>query len=142
MAQGLMRHLLQRAGVSAVMVESAGIFAMDGMNPTRETLRVLQDAGVDSSSHRARALTLEMIHGADVVFAMEPFQMDEIVRRAPSAKDKVHLLKAYGLPPGDVQGPPGIPDPIGKPLEVYEVCFAEIREAIERIAKSLGVHTT
>ena len=142
MAEGLMRHLLQRAGVNTVTVESAGIFAMEGMNPTRETLRVLQDAGIDGSSHRARALTLEMIHGADVVFAMEPFQMDEIIRRAPSAKDKVHLLKPYGLPPEDLPASPGIPDPIGKPLEVYEVCFVEIREAVERIAKSLGVHTT
>ena len=55
------------------------------------------------------------------------------------AAGKAHLLMPYGLQPGELLGPPGIPDPIGKPLEVYEVCFAEIREAVARVAKSLGV---
>jgi protein-tyrosine-phosphatase len=141
MAEQLMRHLLQRAGVNAVTVESAGIFAVEGMSPTRETLRVLQEAGIDGSAHRSRGLTLEMLYAADAVFAMEPLQLEEILRRAPSVKEKVQLLKPYGLPPEQVSGPAGIPDPISKPLEVYEVCFAEIREAIERLAKSLGVHT-
>ena len=94
---------------------------------------------MDCSAHRARGLTAQMIEEADLVFAMEPFQLEEILRRAPSARNKTHLLKPYGL--AAVEGPPGIPDPIGKPLEVYEVCFAEIREAIERVARSLGVHT-
>ena len=30
---------------------------------------------------------------------------------------------------------PEIPDPIGKPLEVYETCLATIREAVERVVK-------
>ena len=58
-----------------------------------------------------------------------------------SPKEKVHLLKSYGLAPHEVTGQPSVPDPIGKPLEVYEVCFAEIREAVERLAKSLGVRS-
>jgi protein-tyrosine-phosphatase len=139
MAEGLMRHLLQRAGLDAVGVESAGVFAMEGMPPTRETMRVLQAAGVDAGGHRARTLTLPMIDAADLIFAMEQFQAEEIVRRAPGARDKVHLLKPYGLPRPDAEGNPNIPDPIGKPLEVYEVCYGEIAAAVERVAKSLGV---
>lgn len=141
MAEGLLTQRLRQAGVEGVAVESAGVFAIDGMGPTRETQRVLLDAGVDCSGHRARALTSEMGRAADLVFVMEPFQAEEVVRREPAAAGKVHLLKPYGRSPGEAVGPPGIPDPIGKPLEVYEVCFAEIREAIERVAKSLGVHT-
>jgi protein-tyrosine-phosphatase len=70
---------------------------------------------------------------------MEPFQVEEILRRAPSGRGKIHLLKPYGLMSGSALGQVGIPDPIGKPLEVYEVCFAEIREAVQRVAKSFGV---
>ena len=141
MAEGLMRHLLRQAGVEAVAVESAGVFAIEGMSPTRETQRVLQEAAVDCAGHRARVLTLDMAGSADLILVMEQFQMDEVVQRSPSARGKVHLLKTYVLPPGESVSQPNIPDPIGKPLEVYEVCFAEIREAVERIARSFGVHT-
>ena len=141
MAERLMRHVLRRAGIETVTVESAGVFAMTGMQPTSETLRVLREIGVDGSDHRARLLTSEMAHEADLIFVMEQFQADEVLQRVPSAKGKVHLLKAYGLSSTDVEQNPNIPDPIGKPMEVYEVCFTEIREAVERIARSLGVHT-
>ena len=134
-----MRHLLQRAGTDSVSVESAGVFAINGMGATRETQRVLLDAGIDAAGHRARTLTLPMIQEADLILVMEPFHAEEVFQRAPGAKSKVHLLKPYGLAPNEVVGHPNIPDPIGKPLEVYEVCFAEIREAVERVAKSLGV---
>ncbi len=141
MAEGLLKQLLARAGIEAVQVESAGVFAIDGMGATRETQRVLQDIGVDCAGHRARVLTAEMVRAADLVLVMEPFQAEEVIRREPPAAGKVHLLRPFGRSPGEVEGPPGIPDPIGKPLEVYEVCFAEIREAVEHVAKSLGVHT-
>ena len=141
MAERLMRHVLQRAGIGAVTVESAGVFAMTGMQPTSETLRVLREIGIDGADHRARLLTPEMAQAADLVFVMEQFHLDEVLRRIPSAKDKIYLLKTYGLSLVEVEQNPSIPDPIGKPMEVYEVCFAEIREAVERIARSLGVHT-
>ena len=138
MATGLMQQLLQRAGMDTVQVESAGIFAVEGMGPTRETNRTLQEVGIDCSSHRAHALTVEMAEAADLIFVMEQFQAEEVARRIPKAAGKVHLLKPYGLPPVEVAVNPNIPDPIGKPLEVYEVCFADIQTAIQRVAKSLG----
>jgi len=139
MAQELMRHLLRRAGVEGVQVESAGVFAVQGMAPTRETQRVLQDAGIPCSDHHARLVTAEMLRDADLILAMEPFQLDEVLRRHALAQGKTHLLKTYLAPSGKTPQPAAIPDPIGKPLEVYEVCFADIREAVERLAKSLGV---
>ena len=133
-----MQQILKRSGLETIQVESAGVFAIDGMGPTRETQRVLQDIGVDCSTHRARTLTPNIIQAADLIFVMEQFQGEEVLRRAPSAKGKVHLLKPFGLSHSETIQHPNIPDPIGKPLEVYEVCFAEIREAVERVAKSLG----
>lgn len=139
MAEGIMEHALRRAGLETPSVESAGIFAVEGMGATRETLKVLQEIGVDRVRHRARTVTAEMADAADLLLVMEHFQGEELLRRFPSAKGKVHLLKLYALPQGSAIGNPNIPDPIGKPLEVYEVCFAEIREAVERVAKSVGV---
>ncbi|MDP3723521.1 MAG: low molecular weight protein arginine phosphatase [Candidatus Omnitrophota bacterium] len=143
MAQYLLQHLLQRAGLHAMTVESAGVFAIDGMTPTRETQRVLQDAGIACAGHRARTLTSEMAEAADLILVMEPFHAEEILQRVPGAKGKVHLLRSYGLPGAEeAVAAEGISDPIGKPLEVYEVCFAQIREAVERVAKSLGACPT
>ena len=139
MAQGILRQMLEQAGLSSVQVESAGVFAIDGMTATRETQRVLQAVGVDCSAHRARTVMPSMVEEADLVLAMEQFQLEEILRRVPSAKEKVHLLKAYGAASGEATVNPNIPDPIGKPLEVYEVCFADIKEAVERVAKTMGL---
>ena len=139
MAQGIMRQLLDQAGLASVQVDSAGVFAIDGMSSTRETQRVLQTIGVDCTDHRARTLTAPMVQEADLVLAMEQFQVEEILRRAPAAKEKVHLLKTYGAAAGENSEHPNIPDPIGKPLEVYEVCFAEIKDAVERVAKTVGL---
>lgn len=137
MAQWLFQYLLQQAGRTDVAVESAGVFAIDGMTPTRETQRVLIELGIDCSAHRARNLTAPMTEAADLVFVMEHFQLEEILHRVPRASGKVHLLKTYLAPPGEPATNPNIPDPIGKPLEVYEVCFADIREAVERLVTSL-----
>ena len=139
MAQGLMQVALRRAGIEAISVESAGVFAVSGLGASRETLRVLQEVGIDASGHRARLFTPEMAQETDLLLVMESFQLEEVLRRAPDAKGKAHLLKTYGVPEGETVPQPNIPDPIGKPLEVYEVCFAEIRDAVERVARSLGV---
>ena len=139
MAQGILRQMLEQAGLTSVQVESAGVFAVDGMASTRETQRVLQAVGVDCAAHRARSVTPQMVQEADLVLVMEQFQLEEILRRAPSAKEKVHLLKTYGASSAEADDHPNIPDPIGKPLEVYEVCFAEIKETVERVAKTVGL---
>jgi protein-tyrosine phosphatase len=141
MAEGLLQRALQLAGISTVTVESAGTFPVEGMSPTRETQRVLQEVGIDCSAHLARTLTMEMVQMSDLILVMEQGHAEEILRRYPSAKGKVSLLKPYGLSQPELEANPNIPDPIGKPLEVYEVCFASIREAVERVAKSRGIYS-
>ena len=140
MAEAITRDLLRQASIDGVEVSSAGVFAVEGMSATRETLRVLQDVGVDCSAHRARTLRAGMLEEADLIFAMERIHAEEILRLAPEARRKLHLLRPYGLAAQEAAaGAQDIPDPIGKPLEVYEVCFAEIRAAVERVVRSLQV---
>ena len=139
MAQEYLRHKVKRAAAESVQAESAGVFAIQGMAPTLETVRVLQEAGIICSDHQARLLTAEMIREADLIFTMEAYHTEEVLRREPSASDKVFLLKPYNCAPGEAPPMPNIADPIGKPMEVYEVCFKQICEAVDRIAKSLGV---
>jgi protein-tyrosine-phosphatase len=134
MAQALMRDVLRRLGVEGVEVESAGVFAIDGLPATQETAKALQALGLDCSHHRSRLVTGEMVDQADEVFVMERFHEEELLRRFPHARRKVHLLARYGLSSNAQEGYADIADPIGKPLEVYEVCCGRIREAVERAA--------
>ena len=121
-----------------VEVSSAGVFAMDGMSASRETARLLTQEGIDVSGHMARSLTPEMVRQADLLFVMELFQQEEVLRRVPGAQGKVHLLRAFGRPAGWASGGlTDIPDPIGKPAEGYEACLATIREDVERVAQHL-----
>ncbi len=145
MAQGLLQHRLKQLEHrlrEPVEVASAGVFAIDGMSPSRETLRLLQQEGMDLSAHMARNLSNEMVREASLVFVMETFQREEIIRRVPDAKDKVHLLKTFGVAVLEPEDDPNIPDPIGKPKEIYEVCFTLIKQSVERVALSLVVDST
>ena len=141
MAQGLLQQQLKPLAHrlrQPVEVDSAGVSAFDGMSPSREALTLLQRAGIDLSGHMAKSLTDEMIRRADLIFVMEPFHVDEVVRRAPDAKAKTHLLRRYGVPAHDAAAvEAGIADPIGRSMDVYERCFAVIREAVGRVANSL-----
>ena len=139
MAEWLLRDVLHKAGLTDIQVASAGVHAMHGMGPSRDTVRVLQTAGINPSTHRARLITPTMAQEADLILVMEQFQGEEILKRVPKAQGKVHLLKLFNLPPEAQVLDATIPDPIGKPYEVYEVCFADIRAAIERVARYLGV---
>ncbi len=145
MAQGLLQHRLKQLEHrlrEPVEVASAGVFAIDGMSPSRETLRLLQQEGMDLSAHMARNLSNEMVREASLVFVMETFQREEIIRRVPDAKDKVHLLKLFGAAAPAPEDDPNIPDPIGKPKEIYEVCFTLIKQSVERVARSLVADST
>ena len=139
MAQRLLQRRLQQGGLDAVTVSSAGVFAIEGMAATPQTQRVLQGVGLDATGHVAHVVTPEMVQEADLIFAMEELHQRELLQRFPGAKDKVHLLKPYGVPRDQQDENPNIPDPIGKPMEVYEVCFGLIREAVARVAQALGI---
>ena len=140
MAQGLLQHRLKQLQHhlhEPVEVASAGVFAIEGMSASRDTVAVLTPVGIDVSGHMARMLTNDMIREADHIFVMEPTHFEEVVQRVPEAMPKTHLLRTYEVAPGLADAEVAIPDPIGKPREVYEACLAMIQEAIERIAKRL-----
>ena len=140
MAQGLLQKELQQQEHrlrEPVDVMSAGVFAIEGLPASKETLLLLQQEGVDYSGHMSRHLSDNMIRQAAAIFVMEQLHLEEILRRVPEAKAKTHLLKTFGRPPVSAEENPNIADPIGKPLEIYEICFATVKEAVARVANDV-----
>jgi len=138
MAQGLLQKRLQELSArlrEPIEVKSAGVFAIEGMPASRETQRLLAQIGMDYAGHMARHLSETMIRQTDLIFVMEHMHREEILKRVPLAKGKVYLLKTFGLSNVNPNESPNIPDPIGKPAEVYEVCFLTIKECVERVAE-------
>lgn len=135
MAEGLLKQVLDQRGLTHVQVLSAGTNALNGIPPTLETVQVMKARGVDVSRHVGQQLTSELVRHADAIFCMEQFHRDLIEGTDEEARGKIFLLKEFNAarPPHD----PDIPDPIGRPVEVYEGCLEAIREGVERVVQWL-----
>lgn len=116
--RGLEESDLETAGMT---VRSAGIFASDGAPANPEAVAAMQKVGVDISRHRARPLTPEMVHEADVVYCMTDAHRAGVLGLCPTAADKVHLLDDTG----------GIEDPIGAGATTYQRTAEMIRRRLE-----------
>lgn len=89
MAEGMLRAALIKAGKMDRSVSSAGLGALVGHQADPIASQLMTDRGLDISDHRARQLTDDMIHKADLVLVMETWQKTAIETRTPSAKGKV-----------------------------------------------------
>lgn len=128
----MFKHLT-KGREAAYLVSSAGISAMDGFFATDETVRVMRDEGVDVSNHRSKRLTVPMILTADEIFVMESFHRDWIVRNAPEAEGRVHMMTEY-LDSGNERG---IPDPIRMPDSFYKNTLNIITACVKKIIEKL-----
>ncbi|MBN1863549.1 MAG: hypothetical protein JW808_01475, partial [Victivallales bacterium] len=70
MAEGYLRHLLEKGGRGDITVSSAGTSTADGMPPSRHSVEALKEHGIDISGHRSTGLTVELLKRSDMVVAM------------------------------------------------------------------------
>jgi protein-tyrosine phosphatase len=95
----------------------------------------MKKEGVDVSSYKSRCLTGELIKKSGLILVMASNHMDDIIKRAPDAAGKVHLLKQYGLKTDEETCEDlDILDPIGKPMSYYKQVLDTIKKETKRIA--------
>jgi len=135
MAEGLLRHLLKQKGHNDVQVMSAGVSAIPGSGATLETVEVMQAEGIDVSGHMGQPASPDLVRHADVIFCMEDFHRELILSQVPEVEPKIHLLRTFKAERPVLDA--NIPDPIGRPKEVYESCLMTIKESIQRIVRWL-----
>ncbi len=110
---------LEKKGISVL---SAGSFALQGSRATPQAVEALRGLGADLSQHRSRPLTVELIHQADMIFAMSRNHAQAVTALVPSAREKVDTLD----PMGDID------DPIGGDTALYQDLAGQLEALIEK----------
>ena len=134
MAEGLLRHRLEAAGVFSVNVTSMGVRGLDQSPATLEARQVCEENGFDISAHRSRSIVAEEIQDADLVLCMEPVHVKFLHTYFPWHKDQIVLLAAW---PGKPNRKSVVIDPMGKPIDFYRQVFQVIAGHLDRVMDHL-----
>ncbi len=130
MAEGIAKHFIEQSGLNDWKVSSAGVFGMDGMDISYESVKALQNRGIEFHS-ASRALTPEMIEGATHVFCMTESHKQSVLHLVPDATG-VELLDNDGA----------IADPIGQSQDVYDAVAERMFELIKDRINAINEETS
>ena len=125
-----------------VEIASSGLYAANGEPATELAKEVMNEAGIDISSHRSTRFTKAMFEKADLVLTMATTHLETIYKQWPIlAQKRVFLLKAFirnisvseSLTHNHSSiAELNIKDPFGGTKSDYEVCFNTIKEELEK----------
>jgi L-threonylcarbamoyladenylate synthase len=134
MAEYLLRKKMQDRRRHDIEVVSCGTFDFFGMGASRETQRLIQEMGMDASTHHAQKVDPEFLKRTDLILVMERRHKQEIIRQFPEVEARVHLLGDF-VKLGWQE--PEVDDPIGRSEEFYGQVFKKISKAVERLGEML-----
>ncbi|UCC45680.1 MAG: low molecular weight protein arginine phosphatase [Candidatus Zixiibacteriota bacterium] len=125
MAEAALRVLLDKQRPGQFEVISSGIAAADGFPATMYATEASKVWDCDLSDHRSQQLSRDLIKRSDLILAMSPEHLNEVLRHDPKAADKTFLFKSF---PDSSRDGEEVEDPIGQSLEKYNETFLEIGE--------------
>ena len=106
---------------------SAGIAATDGRSPSKNTIEVCKNHGLDVSKHKATSIKSSNIEEMDLILTLETSHRNTLRKRYPDLE--IYTIKEFN----DVDYIYDIDDPFMYDIEVYEATFNEIKESLEKI---------
>ena len=125
LAEGLFKKYLQENKITDIEVSSAGVGAFPGDAVSINSILVAGSRGVDISDHRARNVNPEHLITTDLFFCMSESHKAVLSRHCDESK--IIVLN--------------VPDPFGRPIEVYEECAKQLEskfpEILERIQNTI-----
>ena len=162
MAEALLRHHLALVGLPAT-VASMGTLGWNSSGPTDHTLTALSERGVILESHISRRMNAGLLAPASLVIAMTNDHMDGVRNHhAPSlhrtfvlgqlvrlgerhgargsesidewvaSVDALRIRRRRALPNEEIR------DPLGEPLEAYQLLAAQLDDLTARLARLLA----
>ncbi|MFT5124819.1 MAG: glycine hydroxymethyltransferase [Verrucomicrobiales bacterium] len=131
MAEALMKHRL--GDQDAWEISSAGISTYDGLPPTPEAVKALEERQVKPIFTGSTLLTRQLVDAVDLVVVMTAGHREMIVHSVPEAMAKVRLLTSFGTG-GEARD---VSDPVGGPMDVYRRTRDEIDSALADLILTL-----
>ncbi len=124
MAEALLRQRLEPAG--GWQIESAGTWGLDGHPASSHAIQVMDERGLDITSHSSRTVDYDIIAGADLVLAMTRNHVEALRAEFPDQAARV----VYLLSEMKDQRRYDIEDPYGGSLDEYRACADELDELV------------
>ena len=131
MAQGILKEKAKENGLD-IVVKSAGIYALDGQNASKNAVKSLALDDIDISSHRANIIHRDLVEEADLILTMGNSHREVLISKYDFIENKTYTLKkfAYGIDE-DVR------DPFGGDINVYNNTKEELKKALDEVVKKL-----
>jgi len=127
MAKVYLSNLCQTRRLTDVVVESAGTRTSSGWSATDNAVKVMEQQGIDLSSHESSLLCGSLIDGADMIIGMTHRHANRVLEIRQEADSKTCTLLSLVNCDGDV------PDPYGGDLKVYQNCFNLMKPALDEL---------
>lgn len=125
MAEGLLRQALP-----GVQTSSAGLAAMLGHGADPNAVRVMADAGIDITAHRARMLTDAVARDADLILVMDDKQKQRVAKEYPYTRGRVFRLAESAKR--------DIPDPYRQSPEMFDAVFLLVQTGVDDWVKRIN----
>lgn len=159
MAAAIASRIKDERGLD-IAIASAGLAAREGDPATPEAIQALAAMGINLQDHRARQVTGALVEDADLILTMTRSHKEFLLQFYPAARGKTFTLKEYvrkgeekpsreelreeagakaAAGEQSASADDDIPDPFGRPLEVYQATARElaslIGQALEKYAQ-------
>jgi protein-tyrosine phosphatase len=118
-----MAAAMLRRHAADMVIESAGLAAMEGSPVDPAAERTLNAHGISASDHIARQINGRLLESADLVLAMEKRQIAALLALSPALRGRAFLLSRWS-------GSRDIADPYGRSQEKFDSAYAQIDAAV------------
>jgi protein-tyrosine-phosphatase len=128
MAEAIARMAARKRGAKGVAFASAGTSAWEGAPASDGALLVGIERQLDLNTHRARALTREIVAESDVILAMGAHHVERAL--VLGGESKTHLLAEFASKGEDLSA---VADPFGGDLDLYRATADDLERMVELV---------
>ena len=125
--------LFQSKKKEGMHARSAGIFAMDGGDISRNSKQLIQEAGIEYNQ-LSRQIVEEDVRWADLILTMTTAHKELVMQAFPFAADRIFTLKEYVRPYGSQD----VSDPFGGDIHMYRKTFQELEMLTNELHEKLN----
>ena len=127
MAEALFNQKMKELGLGdRYQAESAGTWAVDGIPAPADGQSVMQFLGLDTSTHRSREISDEIMNVADLILTMETGHKEALQVEYPAYREKIWMFSEMSGPAYDIT------DPYMQGYEKYLEIAREIDRLLDR----------